>query len=263
MKQKKSKHIKIIVGIISAFAFTFCLNSCGINSSLMFKTPRHFKYDSIPMSPEYEYRISPDDRLELELYTNNGAKLVDFVSGGNTEGALSSGNASLDYLVRKDGFVNLPVVGDVKVQGLSIRECQDTLEQVFSNFYHEPFVQVKVSNQRVIVFPGSGADAKVVPLMNNNTTLMEALALAGGIADRGKSKNVKIMRNVNGKREVYLIDLSTIEGLSYTDMIVQANDYIYIEPQPQVGKEIMKDLVPIVSLISSAAVIVTVYLKLK
>ena len=57
---------------------------------------------------------------------------------------------------------------------------------------------------------------------------MEVIALAGGIAERGRADKVKLMRNVGGKRIVYVLNLSTIEGLKYADMIVQANDYIYI-----------------------------------
>ena len=128
---------------------------------------------------------------------------------------------------------------------------------LFSGEYVEPFVQVKVTNQRVIVFPGNGSDAKVIPLMNSNTTLMEALAQAGGITDRGKANTIKLMRKVDGKRVVYGIDLSTMDGLQYVDMIVQANDYIYVEPTPEIGKQVAQNVVPIVSLISSAIVIIS------
>jgi polysaccharide export outer membrane protein len=92
---------------------------------------------------------------------------------------------------------------------------------------------------------------------------MEALAQAGGITDRGKANTIKLMRKVNGKREVYGIDLSTIEGLKYVDMIVQANDYIYVEPTPELAREISEDVVPIVSLFSSALVIFSAISLLK
>lgn len=243
--------------------FVLGMSSCGINSNLMFKTSKKFQYDSIPMRPKYAYRISPNDKIELELYTNNGAKLIDFYSGGNTEQAVSGGSGKLDYLVRSDGIAELPVIGEVAIAGLTIQACQDTLENFFSNYYKDPFVQVRITNKRVIVFPGSGAEARVVPLLNNNTTLMEALALAGGIAERGRASQVKIMRDIGDEREVYLVDLSTIGGLYYADMIVQANDYIYIEPQPQVGREVLKQIVPIISIISSAAVLITVFYRLK
>ncbi len=126
-----------------------------------------------------------------------------------------------------------------------------------------PFVQISVTNRRVIVFPGNGGDAKVLYLANNNTTLLEAIALAGGIAERGRASRIKLIRkNDNGQRQVYRIDLSTIEGLKYTDILVQANDYIYIEPVPEIGRELLKEVAPIVSLISSAAIVISVISKL-
>ena len=145
---------------------------------------------------------------------------------------------------------------------MTIQECEDFLIQKFDS-YQDPFVQVKVTNQRVIVFPGNGSDAKVIPLLNSNTTLMEAIAQAGGITDRGKASTIKLMRKINGERVVYGIDLSTIEGLKYVDMIVQANDYIYVEPTPELAKEISKDVVPIVSILSSALLIFTAISTLK
>ncbi|NRA10333.1 MAG: SLBB domain-containing protein, partial [Crocinitomicaceae bacterium] len=134
----------------------------------------------------------------------------------------------------------------------SIEECEDKLVDLFSAQYKEPFVQVNITNHRVIVFPGNGSDAKVVTLSNTNTTLMEAIALAGGITDRGKANTIKLIRKIEGKREVYVMDLSTMEGLQYVDMLVQADDYIYIEPTAEIAKEISKTIVPIVSLLSSA-----------
>ena len=71
------------------------------------------------------------------------------------------------------------------------------------------------------------------------------------------------MRKVNGERLVYTLDLSTMEGLKYVDMIVQANDYIYVEPTPELAKEISEDVVPIVSLISSAVFILSAIILLK
>jgi polysaccharide export outer membrane protein len=114
----------------------------------------------------------------------------------------------------------------------------------------------------VIVFPGNGGEAKVLYLANNNVTLLEAIALAGGITERGRANKVKLIRkNKEGKRDVYKIDLSTIDGVGYADIIVQANDYIYVEPDPEIGKEILKEVAPIVSLISSAAIVVAIILS--
>ena len=65
------------------------------------------------------------------------------------------------------------------------------LEEKYASYYVKPFVLMSVQNKRVIVFPGNAGDAKVIPLLNNNTSLIEALALAGGISDDGKAHKVK------------------------------------------------------------------------
>ena len=87
---------------------------------------------------------------------------------------------------------------------------------------------------------------------------MEALALAGGITNRGQSKKIKIMRQFPDGRKVYEVDLSTLEGLKYADMIVQSNDYIYIEPMRQISRELLQEIGPIISIISTSVIIVTV-----
>ena len=92
---------------------------------------------------------------------------------------------------------------------------------------------------------------------------MEAIAQAGGITERGKANTVKLMRRVGGKREVYSLDLSTIDGLKYVDMIVQANDFIYVEPTPDIAKELREDVVPVVSLLSSALFIFSAIMSFK
>lgn len=240
------------------------LQSCGINSNLMFRTPKGVKEvsDSIPMKPASEYTISKDDKFTFMLYTNEGERIVNEMAGMNQDAVAK---AEIEYVVRTDGTADLPILGATRIAGLTVKQCEDTLAHLFEqkNGYNKPFVQVKLTNQRVIVFPGNGSAAKVIPLQNNNTTLMEAIALAGGIAERGKASKVKIMRVENGARTMYVVDLSRIEGLQYVDMIVQANDYIYIEPKEQVGQETMKVIAPVISIISSALVIITVFSTLK
>lgn len=246
-------------------AILLLLSSCGVNSNIMFKTPKgsEFQYDSIPKRPTEDYKISRDDKFTFTLSTKGGHKIIENMSGMG--GTTTSGATSpLEYLVRSDGKANLPIIGDVYVQGLTIQSCEDTLESLYSAEYQEPFVQVQITNQRVIVFPGNGGDAKVIPLQNNNTTLMEAIAAAGGITERGRANRIKLMRVVpNEDRAVYLLDLSTIDGLASADMIVQANDYIYIEPNARLGREVLTQVVPFISIISSALVIFTVVNTLK
>ena len=242
------------------------LGSCGINSSLMFKTPKggQFKYDSIPMRPVDDYTLTRDDKFNFYIYPNSGEKLIESISGTNvtTENIIYGNNNNIitnfQYVVKSDGFVELPVIGNVKAEGLTLNEFQDTLKIKYAEQYNKPFIKVEITNKRCVVFSGQGSNAKIIPILNNNTTLMEIIAQAGGIDTRGQAKIIKLMRKVKDRREVYLIDLSTIEGLSFTDMIIQGNDYIYIEPKPELAKELVKEIAPIISIISSVFVIVRV-----
>ena len=252
-------HVFLLLMLLSAF-----VSSCGVNSNLMFKEEKvdEIVKDSIPLKPAELYRISINDKISFHLTTKEGIAIIDNMIGVD-ERNTGNGNSSIEYTVRQNGKVKLPLVGEVTVEGLTILECEDTLKAIYSKYYQSPFIQVEVTNRRVIVFPGNGSDAKVIPLVNENTTLMEALAHAGGITDRGKASAVKLIRKVNGERVIYRIDLSTTEGLKYADMVVQANDYIYVEPKSELPKEVAQDIVPVVSIISSTVFILTTIVILK
>ena len=226
----------------------------------MFKTPKGYTYDQIPSQIDEEYRISPDDQLSFRLFTNNGHILIDFSSGEDNFGNNARIGVSniISYLVEKDGRVELPTIGMVKISGLSVLDAEQMLEEMYLKFYKDPFVVLNVVNQRVIVSTGSGGAASVINLQNNNTTVIEAIAFAGGIADRGNASQIKVIRKVDDKTEVYRIDLSTIDGIQDGNLIVQAEDIIYIEPTPQIASELLRDVAPIIALISSAFFIISV-----
>ncbi|HYG51685.1 MAG TPA: polysaccharide biosynthesis/export family protein [Flavobacteriales bacterium] len=245
-----------------AIAMLFLLQACNINSNLMFKTDKNYVFDTPPETPEEKYHISKNDLLEFKLFSNGAFKVLDYASGDAMTGT-NFNRFNLSYYVESDGTVRLPIVGKIYVKDSTIRQAEFLLEQLYSQYYVDPFVQLQVTNKRVIVFPGNGSDAKVVPLVNNNTTLVEALATAGGITDRGKARRVKVFRRDGNKRKAYLIDLSTIDGLKYADMIVQANDYIYVEPVPQYGKEVVAQIAPYISLLTSAILVYTVFQRVQ
>lgn len=227
----------------------------------MLKTDKNYKFDVPPDNVSEKYFISKNDIIEFRLFSNGGFRAVDYASGieGGNGNGVSMGRFQMSYYVEADGKVRLPILGKVHVQDSTIRAAEFLLEQLYSEYYVDPFVQITVTNKRVIVFPGTGSDAKVIPLVNNNTTLMEAIAQAGGITDRGKAARIKVFRREGNERKVYLIDLSTIEGLKYADMTVLANDYIYIEPVPQYAREVVAQIAPYISLLTSAVLIYTVF----
>ena len=247
------------------------LTSCGnINSNILFKIPRgaDFQYDSIPLVPEENFKLAPGDRFSFIFGTNNGEKIILNQSGVDNN-VLSDNNQmisnmqnrqnAMTYLVRQDGTSNLPVLGVIPVSGKTIVELEEEIRILLSENYINPFVQIRVTNQRVIIFPGKG-DAQVVGISNANTSLLEAIALAGGIRDEGRANSIKLMRKTNqGKREIYKIDLSTIDGLKNAQMIVQSNDYIYVDFKPRFASSFLSEVTPWLSVLSTAIITYSIF----
>ena len=245
------RKLLLLAGIAMLFS------SCGwLNSSIMLKTKKDYSYSKLPDSTKTkDYVIAANDLIEFRIFSNDGFKLIDLTSLNQTNRDYQMNNR-MDFLVEYDGNVKLPILGRTKISGLTVREAELMLEEKYSSYYVKPFVLMTVQNKRVVIFPGSAGDAKVIPLMNNNTTLIEALALAGGIADDGKAKMVKLIRKNGDKEEVYLLDLSKIEGIKYANMVLQANDIIYVEPRRKYATKVLAEITPILSLLSSTLVLI-------
>lgn len=234
------------------------LNSCKImRPNLMLQTKKDYSYDKMSDSlSRLDYRITPNDMLQYRVFTNDGFKLIDLASQVNNVYYRND----LDVLVESDGAIKMPMVGYVRLEGLTIREAEKLLEEKYSEFYVKPFVNIKVTNKRVIVFPGNNGVAKVLPLQNNNTTVLEALALSGGITEDGKAFKVKLIRNYRTtKPQVFLMDLSKIDGLAAGNTIVLANDIIYVEPRYRLARTLVTELTPVVTLISTTLLIYSLF----
>ena len=231
----------------------------------MFKIPKgeNFQYDSIPLKPTEDYVIGPGDRFTFFFSTNNGERIISGMSGVNgTDGQIFNRNMQniQDYLVRRDGTAELPVIGIMKVQGFTTIELEDTLTELLSKNYISPFVQIRLSNQRIIIFPGRG-QAQVVNLNNVNTTLLEVIALAGGLSNDARANSIKLIRKNKNKREIYKIDLSTINGLKQAEMIVQSNDYIYVDIKPRIASSVLTEVSPWLAMLTTSLALFTLIQK--
>ncbi len=236
-------------------------SSCKVfRSNLMLKTSKDYTYDKIVDSlSKQDYKIDVNDIVNVRIFSNDGFKIIDLASSSQLTRWID-----LDYVVNRDGTCKLPLIGRVKLAGLSIREATEYLEQIYADYYVKPFVYLNITNKRVIVFPGNGGVAKVLNLTNNNTTVIEALALTGGISEDGKAYKVKLIRNQdNEKPKVYLMDLSKIEGVSVGNTVVLAHDIIYVEPRYRFAKTIVAEITPIITLISSTFLLYTLVLRIK
>jgi polysaccharide export outer membrane protein len=228
----------------------------------MFETDASILVDSIEQARNKStstYTIQINDVITLDVYTNNGEKLID-PNNALTEGSPVQKEAPtpVKYTIYADGCAHLPMVGNVPLKGLTVFQADSLLALKFAAYYSAPFVKTTLLSKRVIVFGPEGG--RVIPLEYEDMNLIEVIAKYGGIKLDGKANNIRVLRGDLKNPDVQLINLNTIEGLklAYTDM--QPGDIVYIEPKRRVFKETLQDIYPLVAISTS---LTTVFLLIK
>jgi polysaccharide export outer membrane protein len=240
--------------IVSSLLFA----SCGINSEFMFQPPKDYVFD-VPVidSSSIDYLIQPNDVISFDLYTNEGSMMLE-VSTSSVESQSSLRTTDVQYLVNSQGFVEFPVIGLQKVSGLTIAEAQQYIEDLYTPQFNRPYVQLSVLNRRAMVFLSPAGLGSVLELGKANVSVVEALAKSGGIGTYAKSDDIMLFRKLdNGQRLVYKIDLSTIQGIQFANMSVEAGDVIYVQTRRRIGQQLSMEVRSWLVVLSGIAVILT------
>ncbi len=212
------------------------------------------------------YVLQENDYIQLKVYTNGGELIIDpnreiINEMGGANGAALQNREESQFLIRSGGMVKLPMVGDIKATGLTIYQLNRILEEQYAAFYEDVFVTTKYLNKRVVVLGANGG--QVIPLENENTNLLEILALAGGMTTQARADNIRLIRGDLSNPEVHLINLTTIEGMKQSSMQVLPGDVIYVEPVQKITAEAIRDITPILGLFTSLLTLALLIPKLK
>lgn len=201
---------------------------------------------------ETNYTIQRNDLLTLEVYTNQGEKIIDpnleSFKDGNTQTNVSS--TAPAYLVDVNGHVKFPLINELKLEGLTMRQAEEILQKMYEKFYQQPFVVLGFNNKRVIILGAPGG--QVIPLANENMLLTEVLALSKGITEDARANNIRVIRG----DKVFIADLSNFEGYQNNNLVMQPGDIVYIEPVRRPFIEAMRDYSPVISIITSLATLI-------
>ncbi len=196
---------------------------------------------------EKNYVIQPNDLLEIKVYTNKGEQIIDPNYELQQQAQNRREQERPKMLVLEDGTVKFPMIGVVSLGGMQINKAETYLEEKYSEFYKDAFVKLTYLNKRVIVLGAPGG--KVIPLENENTSVVEVVALAGGIDINAKAHNLRLIRGDLHQPQVFLIDLSTVAGMRSSMMDALPGDIIYIEPTRKIVTEGAKDFMTIFAIV--------------
>ncbi|MCQ2232216.1 MAG: polysaccharide biosynthesis/export family protein [Paludibacteraceae bacterium] len=188
------------------------------------------------MDSLYDARIKPKDLLTITVNTFDKEASLPFnlmypASSPNGYSNNIGENAMQKYLVDNDGSIDFPVLGRIKVSGLTKKEVEAYLRGRLSLYLKdEPLVNVRMVNYKISVI-GEVARPNTYTITNEKVNILEALALAGDLTIYGKRKNVKLMReSETGERGVYVVDLTDRNLINSPYFYLQQNDVLYVEP---------------------------------
>ncbi len=237
------------------------MSSCSLNKEILFQTDEDYVFD-IPVidSSSIDYRVQANDVISFDLYTNEGAMMLEFTTSGSETPKYGT-SSTFTYTVNSLGYVEFPVIGLKKISGMTLLQTQDFLEAEYNYQFNGPYAIVKVLNRRAIVFTAPAGNGQVINLENQGISIIEAIALAGGGGKNGNVGNIKVIRKIENVQEVYHIDLSKIDGIKYANMSVEAGDIIYVQPTKQLGREITSDIQPYVSILSGISLIYGIFTR--
>ena len=230
--------------------------------------PDSGKLKNIPVAAYIEPKIQVDDILTIIVSTVDPTATLG-INLGNIAASSSASSASSaisqpvinGYLVNKSGEVELPIVGNVKVIGLTTIEATQLIKTQASKFYNNPSVIVRYANFKITV-TGEVTHPSIYVMPNEKVTILDALAIAGDLTIYGKRNNILLLRdNADGEKNVYRIDLTQSDLISQPYYYLRQNDYIYVEPTK--GKAAANDVAQTrdIAILSSIITVVVIIIS--
>lgn len=224
----KKRTLLIFFLMSGAFALTSCQSS---KNTVYFANIDSAKYNQIPKAEFKEPLIQTDDILTINVQSLGiDAFSAPVETATSVTGNAGSGAATVSgFLVNKAGNVEIPMLGVVKLAGLTTSEAIEVIRQKANNFYKEPTVQVRFANYKVTVL-GEVARPATYTVPSEKVTVLDAIAMAGDLTIFGKRQNIMLMRDNGDKKDVVRLDLNSSSLINSPYFYLKQNDVLYIEP---------------------------------
>ncbi len=192
--------------------------------------------------PMYDAKIMPKDLLTITVNTTDPEAAAPFnltvqtTMNMQTKSSYSQ-PALMTYLVDNEGVIDFPVLGRLKVGGLTKTEAETLIRDGLKPYLKEvPIVNVRMSNYKISVL-GEVARPGTFNVSNEKVNIFEALAMAGDLTIWGMRDNVKLIReDAKGKREIIMLNLNDAEIVTCPYYYLQQNDILYVNPNKTKAK---------------------------
>lgn len=186
------------------------------------------KAKSYEASVNFEPILQPDDLLSIIVSTESEEiaapfNLPDIQSNDSDYRGLKT------YLVDNAGYIDFPIIGKIKLGGLTRTEANNKMVAAISEYVKRPIVNLRIVNYKVSVIgevnkPGS------YNIVGERITLLEALSMGGDLTIYGQRKNLLVVREKDGKKTYNRVDITNPDFLNSPFYYLSQNDVVYVEP---------------------------------
>lgn len=232
IKKKKSMSKRILGAVSGLFAVIILLcTSCATKKNMVY-----FQPDSVQLNTSYELnapKLQPGDILAISVTADDIRATAPFnqVSPYQGSGGMVQANNPFipTYAIDVKGEIDFPKLGKVKLAGKTRTQAIDYLRQEVGRYIVDPGISIDVRNFRVTVL-GEVARPGTFTIENDRLTILEALGLAGDMTIYGERNNVLVIREQDGKKEEFRLDLRKRESMNSPAYYLTQNDVVYVEP---------------------------------
>ncbi|MDG1148537.1 MAG: polysaccharide biosynthesis/export family protein [Crocinitomicaceae bacterium] len=214
------------------FFILFLLASCQTRKKLVY-----FQKEMIgEAQTNFTPTLKTDDFISIIVAGDNPEVVAVFNlppilgnAGNVNNGYVQGNNEKSGYLIDANGNIQLPILGSIEIAGLNRMEATEMLREKLKAYVNNPVVNIQILNFKVTVLgevkkPGS------FKVPNERITILEAIGLAGDLKITGVRNNVLVIRDNNGKKQEFRVNLTENTLFNSPVYYLQQNDVVYIEP---------------------------------
>ncbi|WP_298499308.1 polysaccharide biosynthesis/export family protein [uncultured Algibacter sp.] len=215
---------------IASIVILTILTSCVSKKEVVyFQNAKDFEtiVDTDTFTPKF--KINDIITIFVSTFDLEAVKPFNLYMAGETGTGNASNPQLIDYLIDIEGNIDYPVLGKIKLLGLTVQEAQKLFKEKLSDYLKDPIVNIRIKNFRVSVL-GEIQSPGRYEVSGERITILEAIALAGDLTIKGHRENVLVIRDFNGSKTYTRVDLTSKEIFNSPVYYLTQNDVVYVEP---------------------------------
>lgn len=218
----------IFLGVVIALV----LSSCASRKKVVYFSDLEGNSQT-EITNKYELKLQPDDILSIIVNSNSPELAVKFnpqmVNFQGTTERAGTGQRLQTYLIDSEGYIVFPVVGKIKLGGLTTNQAVDAITEVIKPQLTDATINLRLLNFKVTV-QGEVTRPGTFTADSERLTLLQALSMAGDLGIYGKRNNILVIREIEGKRTYNRVDITNADFINSEFYFLAQNDVVYVEP---------------------------------